>query len=398
MRADNIFSLFYLKETKQILRCSIAYSATIFYRDFKIDLLTGEKSEDSLEVLKEEISKLKINDELARPHVLHLFYELGFLFTEQNEYLPAHEPLAIIIKYNKASFEKFKSGEEKTNLELKDFPTFKNYKLQFDKVQEHLRLGNCYQVNLTQPFYFNFDKHVQLGDFINFFVQQSESLSAYAHCTYIECLDKLLFSNSPECLFKIYKKSDDYFIRSMPIKGTVEDLGLSSWKNLIDSKKEQAELFMISDLVRNDLAKISFTPAKIIKKRMPLKVPGILHQFSIIDAPLNNDVTIWNVLNGLFPGGSITGAPKKRVMQIINELESYTRGFYCGSTVLLHKGLKCGSINIRSAEISFDKRELKYPAGGGITMLSEVEAEFKETYQKMKSFLQFLKVDSISKT
>ena len=130
MRADNIFSLFYLKETKQILRCSIAYSATIFYRDFKIDLLTGEKSEDSLEVLKEEISKLKINDELERPHVLHLFYELGFLFTEQNEYLPAHEPLAIIIKYNKASFEKFKSGEEKTNLELKDFPTFKNYKLQ----------------------------------------------------------------------------------------------------------------------------------------------------------------------------------------------------------------------------------------------------------------------------
>jgi anthranilate/para-aminobenzoate synthase component I len=125
-------------------------------------------------------------------------------------------------------------------------------------------------------------------------------------------------------------------------------------------------------------------------------VPGIVHQFSVVDTTVEKETTLLNVMEALFPGGSITGAPKKRVMEIIKDIEKYPRGFYCGSTVLLHKNLKCASINIRSAEISLDKDEIKYGSGGGITLLSKCESEFKETFQKMESFVKFLDVEITS--
>ena len=89
----------------------------------------------------------------------------------------------------------------------------------------------------------------------------------------------------------------------------------------------------------------------------------------------------------LFPGGSITGAPKKRVMELINEIEGFERGLYCGSTILLYKGLRSGSINIRSTQIDFMQNEIKYGAGGGVTLLSKASDEYKEALGKLKSFL-----------
>ncbi|MCO4753541.1 MAG: chorismate-binding protein, partial [Bacteriovoracaceae bacterium] len=117
-----------------------------------------------------------------------------------------------------------------------------------------------------------------------------------------------------------------------------------------------------------------------------------VHQFSIVEANAHEGLNLYQLVKGLFPGGSVTGAPKKNVLKILRKLEAYDRGMYCGSTIVLHKNLKAGSINIRSCEIDFTTSELKYCAGGGITLKSRPQDEFDETYAKMESFLQLLKL------
>ena len=92
----------------------------------------------------------------------------------------------------------------------------------------------------------------------------------------------------------------------------------------------------------------------------------------------------------MFPGGSITGAPKKRTMEIIWELEGRRRGMYTGSTVVLHKNLKAASLNIRSAEINYINKKLSYNAGGGITLLSKADLEYSEMIAKWDSFKNLL--------
>ncbi|MDC1175497.1 chorismate-binding protein, partial [Bacteriovoracaceae bacterium] len=90
--------------------------------------------------------------------------------------------------------------------------------------------------------------------------------------------------------------------------------------------------------------------------------------------------------SSLFPGGSITGAPKKRVMKILNSIEHSSRQFYCGSTFLNYGGVRSASINIRSAMIDVTTKKLTYHAGGGITVKSSVEGEYEEMLSKVQSF------------
>ena len=103
-------------------------------------------------------------------------------------------------------------------------------------------------------------------------------------------------------------------------------------------------------------------------------------------------MNLWRVIEKIFPGGSITGAPKLRAMRLIHKLEKRPRGFYCGSTIILFKNMKSASINIRSSEIDFspNKRTLLYQAGGGITLLSSVDEEYKEMTYKHDSFMRTL--------
>ena len=273
-------------------------------------------------------------------------------------------------------------------------PLFKEYTQKFEKIYRHLVDGDCYQVNLTMPFYFRLRIPLSPKKLVRLLFKDSLKIGAYAHATYIHPMDKLFLSNSPECLFQVVKNKK-YYIRSLPIKGTSKVLDekkrQKAWRNLQKSKKDQAELFMITDLIRNDLTKVTKKPSRVLFKKFPLHVPGLVHQFSVIESEIDENKSIRDVVMGLFPGGSITGAPKKRVMEIINDIEKYTRGFYCGSTLLLFKDLKTASINIRSAEIDFSDDEIKYGAGGGVTLMSQCHLEFDEMFAKFKSYLETLK-------
>jgi para-aminobenzoate synthetase component 1 len=355
---DDLYSIFYLADTKDFLLCSRPRFAFIHYRDFKIDLLTGKRIDFPIESIKETLSRFTVSMWQSKPVVFHLFYELGFLFQNLKENIPEHEPLLIHIEYLDTQNFLKEEFSSKLSLKLLEYPSLKSYKAKYNKVQEHLERGDCYQVNLTHPFYFKSEDSLESQDYLSHFISSRDKLGAYAHFTYINALDKVFLSNSPECLFKAYDKENQSFIRSMPIKGTIDDSLECAWQELKASKKDEGELYMITDLIRNDLTRISLTPSRVLLKKQKLSVPGILHQFSIVETRVEKSVTLYQILQGLFPGGSITGAPKKRVMSIISNLENYKRGFYCGSTVLFHKSLRCGSINIRSAEISLDKNEV----------------------------------------
>lgn len=391
------FSIFYLKKSDEFLWCKKPEKSFVYYRDFRINLLNGKKEEFPIRKFLRQLEQFKVKENPEYPLVYHLFFEFGYLLQGLDDLVPANKVLAITISYGQYQMIKdlpFK-GEAEVNLELKDYPKFKNYKKRFDKVYRHLIDGDCYQVNLTSQFYFRFKDQTAAPDVISSLWKKRSLIGQMAHCSYLDSMDRLLISNTPECLFQIKREGENRFkVASMPIKGTVECLHdkdiPQKWKELSGSTKEQAELFMITDLIRNDLAKINSTAAIVKHQKLPLRVPGILHQYSVVESKLDSDVSLYSLLKGVFPGGSITGAPKKRVMAIINQIEESYRSFYCGSTLLFHKSLKAGSINIRSAEVDFTTQELVYGAGGGITLESSNRAEFEESYLKMESFLKLM--------
>lgn len=389
MKLHKLFTIIPYKD--HLIQLEKPVKAVAYYKNYSVDLLTGQTTDASLEDFFHECSEIKIDQEFREPRIMHLFYELSFLMNKKHETVKDDCLLAIDIQFSlfrKIDFEEF----QKIELQLQSWPDENKYRKAFKEGYAELLKGNCYQFNLTYPFHYSFHKKYSPRDFIFSLWRKNASRGGFGSATYIPALQKLFFSNSPECLFQI----KDLTLSSMPIKGTLkraegEDWKLL-WKKLTSDKKSQAELFMITDLLRNDLSRIEKPHAQIVKEKFPKLVPGLLHQYSQIDVPLTSEVTLMKILVSLFPGGSVTGAPKLRAVNLIRKLESRERNFYCGSTVLLFKNMKSASINIRSAEISFlnDQRSLCYQAGGGITLLSEVQDEYNEMTYKHNSFIDAL--------
>ncbi len=388
---NSLFSLFFLPSEGKFQKFSRPSLAFLQYKSFRIDLLSGEKSNVSATDLLEEFEEVKLLSNFKDPKVFHFFYEFGHISAGMPELAGEQSPLAVVIHYERSKLIDLKINVAKDlKFEAVEFPSFEKYRPKFKEGMEKLLDGECYQFNLTSPFVFSSKQKISFRSVLSNAFRDKEKLGAYAHYTHLGSLGRGLLSNSPECLFQVLKK--DKKVYSMPIKGTYK-LGKGEdhsegFAKLKASKKDQGELYMITDLIRNDLTAIEFMPARIKAKKKRLDVPGLSHQYSIIETDLTREASLKMALKALFPGGSITGAPKKRVMRILKGLENYERGFYCGSTVALHRGLVAGSINIRSAEIDYSLGEVKYCAGGGITLNSDARGEFEESYAKMESFLQ----------
>jgi para-aminobenzoate synthetase component 1 len=371
-----------------ILELTKPKSAYIYYRTTRMNLLTGFPEVYSLDLFLKRLAKIEIQKKFDTPTVFHFYYELGLIMMGLGHSVNESAPIAIEIEYEEKKFKK-KPKTKLTHLPLKTLerPSWSEYKDAFNHIQEHLLNGNCYQVNLTYPFDFETEEQIDPRDICDFFFSR-ENLSAYAHATFLE--DELILSNSPECLFQ-YKANE---IFTMPIKGTakVGKNWKAEWKKMLADSKEEGELNMITDLLRNDLNRLEKPRARVLKQRTPLLVPGLLHQYSLISVKLDEPLSLLKALECLFPGGSITGAPKKRVMEIIQEVERYSRGIYCGSTLLCIGDKKVANINIRTASVSIADRLWRYGAGGGITLLSKPTSEYQEMEAKVSSFLKLLNV------
>ena len=378
---------FYLPLGEQYLSFNDCSHCVFYYKSYTLDILSGTRKKSSLCDLGERLKEISIREFPQNPRVWHFFFEWGYYYYGLSHLIAEDDLLAIEMRFEKVVRQTFK---ERVDFLLKDFsyPTFKEYKKSFHGVRKHLLRGDCYQVNLTFPFDANFQ-----GEFFGILKSlwnDGIGIGAYAHGTFFPELKKSFISQSPECLFTIQKKKQGFFLRTMPIKGSLscqsKDQWEKKWQELDKNKKDAAELSMVTDLLRNDLNRIGTPRAGVVKKKMPLLVPGILHQYALIECPLSSKTSLGKIMEVLFPGGSVTGPPKKRVLEIIYHLERERRGLYCGTTVIQHGSLFCGNINIRTASLDHHLNRLRYFAGGGITLLSEVKSEYEEMLLKLESF------------
>lgn len=346
-----------------------------------INLKTGEESKFSFSELEKILSAIKIQKSFEKPIIVNLYYELGLLI-ELNE-VPDQEVVL-------CDFLKFKATEElpvsinlkSVNFSFKNKISSKEYRRCFDEVYKNLLDGNCYQLNLTKVFDISFDCSVS-ELYQNFL--STKNRSSFAHSIFIENMNSLILSNSPECLFEI--KHGELYTR--PIKGTLSDK--LDVKLLTEDEKNNSELSIITDLLRNDLSRIGNNFSEVVSLKEVFHVPGLIHQFSEIKVKLEESVSLFKIIQALFPGGSITGAPKKRVLKLINVIESQTRGAYTGSTIILFDEMKSCSINIRTANVDIKRSVLQYGAGGGITLLSKCDEEYDEMISKVESFFSLFK-------
>ncbi|MBY0415302.1 MAG: chorismate-binding protein [Bdellovibrionales bacterium] len=391
MKALNLYTLIPRANSNKLLRFTKALSARAYYKKHYIDLLNRETHAFDISDWIKTLD-FKVLDHDQEMHVIHLFYELGFLFEKLESSIDENDLLALDIQYEEKSEEALTLPSKKIDLELFSELQFSDYEKQFHEGFKELSLGNCYQFNLTGKYVYSFDAGYGPHHFIEALWRDQRKRGAYSSATYVEALDQLFLSNSPECLFD-YEKGE---LVTRPIKGTLkrhsdEKKEIETlWQELVSDSKSQGELYMITDLLRNDLSRIDLPVAKVEKKKALLLVPGLIHQYSEIKVNLRSHITLKNILEKIFPGGSITGTPKKRVMSILRKIEKRSRGFYCGSTVILSPGKIEASINIRSSVIDFKKNTLSYQAGGGITLMSDVKSEFEEMTYKRDSYIDVL--------
>lgn len=264
--------------------------------------------------------------------------------------------------------------------------SFDQYQQAFHQVQDYIKAGDCYQINLTQEFTTQatgllLDTAFQLWD-----------LTDAPYAGYLRVGKFELLSCSPELFidFEAERK-----IRTKPIKGTMPRytdpiLDTESKNTLKTSKKDMAENVMIVDLLRNDLS--VYAEIGTVKTPKLFNIESfnqVHHMVSEIEARLKPDVNPFNVLISALPGGSITGAPKIRAMQIIEELEGAPRGAYCGSMGYFnHDGT--GSWNILIRSIQKHQDDVSVWAGGGITIASNCDAEYQECFDKVEAMLNLL--------
>ena len=273
----------------------------------------------------------------------------------------------------------------KVTSKIKSNLTKLQYSQAFAKVMAYINAGDCYQVNLAQ----RFAAQVQGDSWLAYKKLREISpapFMAYMNLPLNETESLQVLSNSPE---RFIQTNGDH-VETRPIKGTrprsadaAQDLAYSN--GLLTSEKDKAENLMIVDLLRNDLSKTCVN-VKVNKLFQLQSFANVHHLVSIIEAKLMPNKTAVDVLRASFPGGSITGAPKLRAMQIIDELEPHRRGLYCGAIGYIgFDGDMDTNIAIRTAVIS--KKQLSFYAGGGVVADSELEKEYNETLDKASNLI-----------
>ncbi len=261
-----------------------------------------------------------------------------------------------------------------------------------ERIKRYIYDGQVYQVNFSQRFECDFDKRA-----IDIYHWQNQ-YNACSYSAYIDAGQFSIVSASPEMFVTV----SDNIIKTKPIKGTrprigrTEKINDSNFDELLRSEKEQAELNMIIDLERNDLARICVAGTrKVIQQRTIEVYPTVFHAVAIVQGQLRSEVTFCDILKAMFPGGSITGAPKISAMEIIDEIEPTARGVYTGSIGFIGvDGNVCLNIAIRTIIIAGQKAYVQ--TGGGIVADSEPAAEWNETIIKARALLAGIKVVACS--
>ena len=257
------------------------------------------------------------------------------------------------------------------------------YRAAFEQVQRYIRDGDCYQVNLAQRF-----SIAVSGDSWGLYRQLRQSNPAPYAC-FFRLEDACVLSSSPERFIAV---AGD-LVETKPIKGTIrrsvyayEDKALA--EQLLESEKDRAENLMIVDLLRNDIGKNCETGSVKVPRLFALEsFASVHHLVSTVTGRLAQGKHALDLLRGAFPGGSITGAPKLRAMQIIEELEYWRRSVYCG--VMGYVGFDGNmDTNIAIRTLVHKDDRVYFWAGGGIVADSRCESEYRECFEKAAAIMR----------
>src|SRR5688572_5366029 len=255
----------------------------------------------------------------------------------------------------------------------------------FRRLQGYIRDGDCYQVNLAQRFAAPAQGDPWLA-YQALRVMNPAPFAAYLNTPYARVL-----SASPERFLAVRAG----YVETRPIKGTRPRAGHPRLdarliEELRASAKDRAENVMIVDLLRNDLSKCCALGSVRVPKLFEVESFATVHHLvSTVIGELNPERDAIDLLRGCFPGGSITGAPKLRAMEIIEELEPHRRGVYCGAIGYIgYDGNMDLNIAIRTLVLS--RGEVRFWAGGGIVADSTMEEEYQETFDKAAAMLKLL--------
>lgn len=271
------------------------------------------------------------------------------------------------------------TGEWQSNMSREE------YGVKFRRVQEYLRSGDCYQVNLAQRFSVGYE-----GDEWQAFEKLNLANGA-PFSAFLRLPESCILSLSPERFVLLEGQQ----IQTRPIKGTLPrlpspDADAEQARRLANSPKDRAENLMIVDLLRNDIGRVAVPGSVKVPELFVVEpFPAVHHLVSTIIAELPATLSACDLLRATFPGGSITGAPKVRAMEIIEELEPQRRNAWCGSIGYISF---CGnmdtSITIRT--LTAEGGKLYCSAGGGIVADSNEAAEYQETFDKVNRILPLL--------
>jgi anthranilate/para-aminobenzoate synthase component I len=251
-----------------------------------------------------------------------------------------------------------------------------------EQVLEYIRAGDIFQANLSQRF------SIGLREQPANIYQRLLTASPAWYGAMLQFPDFAILSNSPELFLHV---TNDRRVVTRPIKGTrPREQGMR--EELLNSAKDIAELNMIVDLHRNDLGRVcEIGSVKVEQARAIEEHPTVYHGVATIAGQLRANVTLVDLLRATFPPGSVTGAPKIRAMQIIDELEPVRRGAYCGAIGHINgDGSMMLSVAIRTMIIKDGLAHV--PVGGGIVADSSPAEEYSETLVKARAMLAALSV------
>ena len=284
----------------------------------------------------------------------------------------------VIKKIHKSDLINLKTKKSALN-KIIDVPDIKYYNQIIAKIKNYLKSGEVYQINYTQPISLEligkeFDLYLSLLKTAN------PSYSAYLNLN-----SKTYLSMSPENFFtKINNKISSYPVKGTRMRSNIDSEDIDLKIELMNSEKDKAEHLMIVDLIRNDLGKIcQYGSIKVNDLFHVKSFNTVHHMVSDINGTLKDNISETNIFEALFPGGSITGAPKQRAIEIIDQIENYSRGIYTGAMgIISNNGDMIFNIAIRT--LTLENQKAEYPVGGGVVWDSTAKGEREEAIQKSK--------------
>ena len=266
----------------------------------------------------------------------------------------------------------------------KSAPSREDYLQKIKVIKHHIQQGDCYELNYCNQYFFSDAEMNPLQAY-----KRLLKISPAPFSSLYKNKDAYCMCSSPE---RYIKKTGETII-SQPIKGTskrnfADAAADEANKNyLLQSEKERSENVMVVDLVRNDLSKVC-TPGSVHVAELfgVYSFPTVHQMISTVQGSLKKSTTFSDIIEASFPMGSMTGAPKKKVMELIERYEEHPRGLFSGSIGYLKaNGDFDFNVVIRSIFYNREKKIVSYAAGGGITINSDPDKEWEESLLKIKA-------------